>query len=108
MLTNYSQSQMMMKVYIVFPLALQIIDWSSWLLIKTMKKKQKTEKRVFQFKRRNLIYSVDALLFSLGNQHGIADSDFQSFVGQLQRASIIIMMMRTIVTNLHCMPTKCF
>lgn len=95
----------MMKVYIVFPLALQIIDWSSWLLIKTMKKKKT---RVFQFKRRNLIYSVDDLLLSLGNQHGIADSDFQSFVGQLQRASIIIMMMRTMVTNLHCIPTKCF
>lgn len=79
--TNYSWSQMMMKVYIVFPLALQIIDWSSWLLIKTMKKNS----RVFQFKRRNLIYSVDDLLLSLGNQHGIADSDFQSFVGQLQR-----------------------
>lgn len=41
--TNYSWSQMMMKVYIVFPLALQIIDWSSWLLIKTMKKKKNHE-----------------------------------------------------------------
>lgn len=28
----------MMKVYVVFSLALQITDWSSWLLIKTMKK----------------------------------------------------------------------
>lgn len=98
----------MMKVYIVFPLALQIIDWSSWLLIKTMKKNKTKKTPVFQFKRRNLIYSVDDLLLSLGNQHGIADSDFQSFVGQLQRASIIIMMMRTMVTNLHCIPTKCF
>lgn len=46
------------------------------------------------------MYSVDALLLGLGNQHGIADSDFQGFVDQLLCASIIMMTM-IMITNFH-------
>lgn len=50
------------------------------------------KKLVYRFKRRNLIYSINTLLLSLGKQHDIVDSDFQ-FVNQLLCASMIMMMM---------------
>lgn len=61
------------------------------------------EKLVFRFKTGYLIYSVDALLLSLGKQHDVANSDFQRFEDQLLCASIMMMMMMMVVmiTNVY-------